>query len=103
MVLSMDCISFDTGVSSQVQADVESIACRLESLISQRYQQVSAALSDFQMDGADADYQQVETRWKNASGEVKNIINLVRETLQSNDETASSTQSRTRSAIANIG
>ena len=101
--MSMDRISFDTGVSSQVQSDVESIASRLESLISQRDQQVSAALSDFQMDGADAEYQQVETRWRNASNEVKNIIQLIRTTMSENDQTATSTQSRTRSAIANIG
>lgn len=101
--MSMDRISFDTGVSSQVQSDVESIASRLESLISQRDQQVSAALSDFQMDGADAEYQQVETRWRNASNEVKSIIQLIRTTLAENDGTATSTQSRTRSAIANIG
>lgn len=101
--MSMDRISFDTGVSSQVQSDVESIASRLESLISERDQQVASALSDFQMDGADAEYQQVETRWKNASNEVKNIITLIRQTLAENDQTATSTQSRTRSAIANIG
>lgn len=101
--MSMDRISFDTGVSSQVQSDVESIASRLESLISERDQQVSAALSDFQMDGADAEYQQVESRWRNASNEVKNIITLIRQTMSENDQTATSTQSRTRSAIANIG
>lgn len=101
--MSLDRISFDTGVSSQVQSDVQSIASRLESLISERDQQVSAALSDFQMDGADAEYQQVESRWKNASNEVKNIIALIRQTLSENDQTATSTQSRTRSAIANIG
>lgn len=101
--MSMDRISFDTGISSQVQSDVESIASRLESLISERDQQVSAALSDFQMDGADAEYQQVETRWNSASHEVKSIIQLIRTTLSENDQTATSTQSRTRSAIANIG
>lgn len=101
--MSMDRISFDTGVSSQVQSDVESIASRLESLIAERDQQVSAALSDFQMDGADAEYQQVESRWRNASHEVKNIITLIRQTMAENDQTATSTQSRTRSAIANIG
>lgn len=101
--MSMDRISFDTGVSSQVQSDVESIASRLESVISERDQQVSAALSDFQMDGADAEYQQVESRWRNASNEVKNIISLIRTTMSENDQTATSTQSRTRSAIANIG
>lgn len=101
--MALDRISYDTGVSSQVEADISQITSRLESLINERDQQVMAALSDFQMDGADAEYQQVETRWKNASTEVKNIITLVRQTLEENDQTATSTQSRTRSAIANIG
>lgn len=101
--MSMDRISYDTGVSSQVQSDIQQTVSRLESLMAERDQQVSTALSDFQMDGADAEYQQVETRWRNASNEVRGIIALVRETLQSNDETATTTQSRTRSAIANIG
>lgn len=101
--MTMDRISFDTGASGQVQTDVEMIANRLETLISERDQQVMAALSDFQMDGADTEYQHVEIRWKNASEEVKNIIRLVRETMQSNDESATTTQSRTRSAIAGIG
>ncbi|WP_208012951.1 pore-forming ESAT-6 family protein [Nesterenkonia salmonea] len=91
----MDRISFDTGVSSQVQSDVESIASRLESLIAERDQQVSAALSDFQMDGADAEYQQVESRWRNASHEVKNIITLIRQTMAENDQTATSTSTAT--------
>ncbi|TLP92346.1 hypothetical protein FEF26_14855 [Nesterenkonia salmonea] len=93
--MSMDRISFDTGVSSQVQSDVESIASRLESLIAERDQQVSAALSDFQMDGADAEYQQVESRWRNASHEVKNIITLIRQTMAENDQTATSTSTAT--------
>lgn len=98
-----DRISFDTGVSSQVQSDISSIVSRLEALMGERDGQVAAAMSDFQMDGADAEYQHVEQRWKNASGEVRGIIALVRETLLSNDDTAVSTQSRARAAIANIG
>lgn len=100
---TQDRISYDTGVSSQVQSDIQNIVSRLESLMADRDKQVASAMADFQMDGADAEYQQVETRWHNASSEVKNIIALVRETLTSNDETATTTQSRTRGAIANIG
>lgn len=101
--MSTDRISFDTGASSQVQSDIGQLVSRLESLMNERDQQVSAAMSDFQMDGADAEYQAVETRWRNASSEVKNIIALIRSTLETNDETATSTQARTRSAISNIG
>lgn len=101
--MSLDRISYDTGVSSQVESEISQITSRLESLINERDQQVMNALSDFQMDGADAEYQQVETRWKNASNEVRNIIALVRQTLEENSQTALSTQNKTRSAIANIG
>jgi uncharacterized protein YukE len=55
------------------------------------------------MDGASDEYQHVETRWKNASNEVRQIINLVKTTLGENDQTATNTQGRTRSAIAQIG
>ncbi|GAB3193355.1 pore-forming ESAT-6 family protein [Nesterenkonia suensis] len=101
--MSLDRISFDTGTSGQVQGDIDGIVSRLEALIGQRDQQVAQALADFQMDGADEEYRHVETRWNNASNEVKSIIALVRQTLSSNDQTATTTQSKTRSAISNIG
>ena len=101
--MSLDRISFDTGVSGQVQGDIQGIVSRLEALIGERDAQVAEAMSDFQMDGVGAEYQHVEKRWHNASNEVRGIISLVRETLASNDETAVSTQSRARNAVANIG
>lgn len=101
--MANDRISFDTDVSSQVQSDISSIVGRLEGLLGERDRQVAAALADFQMDGASDEYQHVEQRWKNASDEVRNIINLVKTTLGENDQTATNTQSKTRSAIANIG
>ncbi|AXR74055.1 MULTISPECIES: pore-forming ESAT-6 family protein [Auritidibacter] len=100
---TMDRISYDTDVSANVQSDIHGIVGRLENLMSQRDQQVAQAMSDFQMDGVDAEYQHVETRWRNASNEVKAIIALVRETLSTNDQTATTTQSRTRQAVSNIG
>ncbi|MDO5619561.1 pore-forming ESAT-6 family protein [Kocuria sp.] len=98
-----DRISFDTDTSSQVQSDIGGIIGRLEGLLGERDRQVSTALSDFQMDGASDEYQHVELRWKNASDEVRNIINLVKTTLGENDQTATTTQGKTRTAIANIG
>ncbi|GAA3284742.1 hypothetical protein GCM10027060_07120 [Nesterenkonia halophila] len=101
--MTTDRISYDTDASGQVQGDIEQIAARLETLINDRDQQVAAAMSDFQMDGADAEYRSVEQRWRSASDEVKGIIQLVRTTLSENDQTAQSTQQRTRSAISGIG
>lgn len=99
---TQDRISFDTDVSAQVQNDVTGIVNRLESVMNERDRQVNAAMSEFQMDGASDEYQHVETRWKNASQEVRIIISLIRSTLGENDQTATSTQSKTRAAIANI-
>jgi uncharacterized protein YukE len=99
----MDRIAFDTDVSQTVQGDVQGIIARLEGLMAQRDQQVSAAMSDFQMDGVSDDYQHVETRWKNASAEVKDVIHLIKTTLGENDQTATSTQGKARTAVSNIG
>lgn len=98
-----DRISFDTDASSNVQGDIQGIVARLETLMGERDRQVATAMSDFQMDGVSDDYQHVETRWKNASSEVKGIIQLVKSTLSTNDQTATTTQSKTRTAVSNIG
>lgn len=101
--MSMDRIGFDTDVSQSVQSDIAGIVSRLEALMSQRDADVAQAMSDFQMDGASDEYAHVETRWKNASNEVRGIIDLVKTTLSENDQTATNTQSKTRTAITNIG
>jgi len=101
--VSMDRRSFDTGVSQQVQGDIQGIVGRLEALISQRDQAVGAAMSDFQADGVSEEYSDVERRWKTAASEVRQIIELVKTTMTRNDETAGSTLSRARSAVQSIG
>ncbi|MGB3256789.1 MAG: pore-forming ESAT-6 family protein [Ornithinimicrobium sp.] len=98
-----DRISFDTGVSGSVQSDIAGLIGRLESLMAQRDSQVSAAMSDFQADGVSEEYHAVEQRWRRASDEVRSIITLVKTTLSRNDETATSTQGRARTAVQNIG
>lgn len=95
--------SFDTGASQQVQSDLAGIVARLESTINQRSADVRAAMADFQADGVSAEYEAVEQRWNRAANEVQQIIALVRTTLSRNDETASSTLSRARSAVQSIG
>ncbi|GAA1120437.1 pore-forming ESAT-6 family protein [Arthrobacter flavus] len=101
--MSQDRLSYDTDVSSSVQAEIQSIVGRLESLIGEREKAVSSAMSDFQADGVSEDYQAVETRFKNAANETRNIIALVKQTLNLNDETATGAGSRARGAVQNIG
>ncbi|MGC1208803.1 MAG: pore-forming ESAT-6 family protein [Ornithinimicrobium sp.] len=98
-----DRISFDTGVSASVQADITNLIGRLESLMATRDAQVVAAMSDFQADGVSEDYHMVEQRWRRASDEVRAIIGLVRTLLSNNDETAMAAQGRARLAVSNIG
>ncbi len=98
-----DRISFDTGISATVQSDITTLVGRLETLIATRDTQVGAAMSDFQADGVSEEYHTVEQRWRRASDEVRAIIALVRQLLSDNDETASSAQTRARTAVTNIG
>ncbi|MFI5270060.1 MAG: pore-forming ESAT-6 family protein, partial [Chloroflexota bacterium] len=92
----MDRISYDTSVSSSVQSDIQSTIGQLESLIAEREKAVAAAMADYQADGVSDEYQVVENRWKSAAGEVKNIIALVRQTLDLNDQTAASAGQKAR-------
>ena len=101
--MSMDRRSFDTGVSQQVQGDLGGIIARLESMIDARQADVNAAMSDFSADGVSEEYQAVEVRWNRAATEVQSIIDLVKTTMTRNDETASMTLSRARSAVQSIG
>jgi len=100
---TMDRRSFDTGASQQVQGDLAGIISRLEANISQRQADVNAAMADFQADGVDQEYHTVEQRWNRAATEVRAIINLVKQTMTNNDQTAADTLSRARSAVQSIG
>ena len=95
-------IAFNTDSSAAVQGDIGVLIGTLEQLISARDQQVNNAMADFQADGVSEEYHQVELRWKRASGEVREIINLVKTTLAKNDETAVGAQTRASNAVASI-
>lgn len=99
----LDRISFDTGVSGTVQTDIGSVVSRLETLINARQGQVNKAMADFDADGVSDAYRGVEQRWNSASGEVRSIIALVKNTLGLNDDTAASAQRRAHTAVQNIG
>jgi uncharacterized protein YukE len=100
---STDRLSYDTGASQQVQGDLQGIVGQLEALIGQRDSAVAAAMSDFQADGVSEDYAVVEQRWRNAATEVRQIIDLVKTTMNSNDQSASTAATRARSAVQGIG
>ncbi|WFE51258.1 MULTISPECIES: pore-forming ESAT-6 family protein [unclassified Micromonospora] len=101
--MSTDRRSFDVGTSQQVQGDLAGIIARLEAVISQRSADVSAAMADFQADGVSEEYRTVEDRWNRAASEVRTIIELVKTTMVKNDDTATTTLAKARTAVQSIG
>ncbi|MBG0855128.1 pore-forming ESAT-6 family protein [Streptomyces spinoverrucosus] len=95
--------SYDTGASTDAQANIQTVIGRLEEVIGQRDRQVKAAMADFTADGVADEYHGKEQRWNRASQEVRNIIQLLKTTLEKNDGTAQSTLSRAKAAVDNIG
>ncbi|GAA3304117.1 pore-forming ESAT-6 family protein [Streptomyces cinereospinus] len=95
--------SYDTGASTDAQANIQAVIARLEEVIGQRDRQVKAAMADFTADGVADEYHGKEQRWNRASQEVRNIVQLLKTTLEKNDSTAQSTLQRAKAAVDNIG
>jgi hypothetical protein len=95
--------SYDMGASTDAQGNIQVVVGQLERVMAAREAQVSAAMADFAADGVADEYHAKELRWKNASQEVKNIIALLRSTLEKNDSTAQQTIARAKAAVDNIG
>lgn len=94
--------SYDSGASEEAQANIRRITDRLESLLGERQADVNAAMSEFEADGVDEAYRDVEKSWEDAGNEVRQIIHLLRTTLEENDTTASETLSRANEAVMRI-
>ncbi|MGY0490397.1 pore-forming ESAT-6 family protein [Streptomyces sp. WG-D5] len=95
--------SYDTGASAEVQGSLHGIIGRLEAVLGDRDRAVKTAMADYQADGVSDEYHGKEVRWNRAANEVRDIIQLVRTTLEKNDATAQSTLARARAAVHNIG
>ncbi|MDE3723910.1 pore-forming ESAT-6 family protein [Nocardiopsis sp. N85] len=94
--------AYDIGASQEAQGNINTIMNRLEAIIGEHDTDVSAAMSDFEATGVSEEYSAKELKWHNAANEVREIIRLVRETLETNDSTAQETLSRANSAVQNI-
>lgn len=95
--------SYDGAASGEVQGNLAVIIARLEQAIGDRDSQVKAAMADFQADGVSEQYHGVEQRWNRSAGEVREIIRMLRTTLENNDSTAQQTLQRAKSAVDGIG
>ncbi|RKS06920.1 hypothetical protein DFP74_2570 [Nocardiopsis sp. Huas11] len=94
--------SYDVGASQEVQGDISTIVSRLEAIIGEHDTDVSQAMADMEIDGVSEEYNEKEIKWHNAANEVRAIIRLVRDTLETNDATAEESLSRASTAVANI-
>ncbi|MGW1201006.1 pore-forming ESAT-6 family protein [Streptomyces sp. NPDC002536] len=95
--------SYDTGASGEVQGSLQGIISRLETVLTERDAAVKAAMADFQADGVSDQYHGKEQRWQSAAHEVRQIINLLRNTMEKNDGTAQSTLAKAKAAVDGIG
>ncbi|MEU8588104.1 pore-forming ESAT-6 family protein [Streptomyces sp. NPDC048664] len=95
--------SYDTEASAQAQAGIQAVIARLEEVMAQREAQVREAMAEFTADGVAEEYHGRELRWSRASQEVRNIIALVRATLEDDDATARSTMAKAGAAVDGIG
>ncbi|MFC7828538.1 pore-forming ESAT-6 family protein [Streptomyces sp. NPDC057362] len=100
---NLDRRSYDTGASADVQTSLQGVIAQLERVLTDRDRAVKAAMAEFQADGVSDEYHGKEVRWNRAATEVREIIRLVRTTMEQNDGTAQSTLARARAAVDNIG
>ncbi|KOX13965.1 pore-forming ESAT-6 family protein [Nocardiopsis sp. NRRL B-16309] len=94
--------SYDVGASQEVQGDIGTIVSRLEAIIGEHDTDVRQAMADMEIDGVSEEYNEKEIKWHNAANEVRAIIRLVRDTLETNDATAEESLGRASTAVANI-
>jgi uncharacterized protein YukE len=95
--------AYDTGASGEVQANLAGVIGRLEDVLGDRDRAVQTAMADFTSDGVADEYRAKEDRWKRSAHEVRQIIRLLKTTLERNDVTAQHTLARAKSAVDNIG
>jgi len=100
---SLDRRSWDDGASDAAVANFNAVASQLEALIGQRDQDVSKAMADYAADGVSDEYRAKEQRWHNAADQVRQIITVLRGSLEESKQIALSTAQRAAQAVADIG
>ncbi|ATZ26042.1 pore-forming ESAT-6 family protein [Streptomyces lavendulae] len=100
---NQDRTSYDVAASVEVQGGLGGIIGQLERVLGEREAAVKAAMSEFTADGVSDEYHGKELRWHKAANEVRDIIRLVRGTLEQNDSTAQATLAKAKAAVDGIG
>jgi ribosomal protein S20 len=102
MANATDRRDYDLAASGNAQDNFNAVAGRLEALITQRDADVKTAMADYQADGSSEEYATKEQRWNRVATEVRTIINTLRASLQSNDESAQTAMQRAKAAVDGI-
>ena len=102
MANATDRRDYDLAASGNAQDNFNAVAGRLEALITQRDADVKTAMADYQVDGSSEEYATKEQRWNRVATEVRTIINTLRTSLQSNDESAQTAMQRAKAAVDGI-
>jgi hypothetical protein len=95
--------SYSLAASGDAQANFNSVAARLEALISQRDADVRAAMADYVAAGVSDEYAGKEQRWHVVAEQVGSIITALRTNMSQNDGSAQQSMSRAGAAVAGIG
>lgn len=102
MANATDRRDYDLAASGNAQDNFNAVASRLEALITQRDSDVKTAMADYQADGSSEEYAGKEQRWNRVATEVRTIINTLRQSLASNDESAQTAMQRAKAAVDGI-
>jgi len=99
----MDRRSWDDNSGEQAVDNFNRVAAQLEALMTQRDQDVRAAMGDYQADGVSGEYQAKEARWHQVAGQVRSIITALRGSLEQSREIAQTTTANAARSVAQIG
>jgi hypothetical protein len=95
--------SYDIDVSEEVLRELRTVIDELDRLIGERDTQVEAAMASFTATGVSDQYHGEELRWRNAAHEVRDIIGLIRTTLDNNNATAAAALQKAKQVVERIG
>lgn len=94
--------AYNTDSSADAQTNFNTVANQLEALLNLRDQQVKAAMAQYLATNVSDEYLGKEQQWHAKAGEVRDIIRLLRQSLQQNDETALAALKKAGQAVASI-
>lgn len=95
----LDRNDYNIGASETVQSNFETAASQLEAALDRRDADVRTAMADYQADGVSDEYAQLEQQWNTAGGQVRDVIQAIRNSLSENDDVARRALQQARAAI----